>query len=301
MPDGTIFNIQKFCVNDGPGIRTTVFLKGCPLNCLWCHNPESKSTATELFYDPAKCIQCHRCAAQCATNSHIFQKEEHLLERTTCVACGNCARVCPAGAVEAVGYRISPEDALAHVLTDKIFYDNSGGGLTVSGGEPMYQFEFTHALLKLAKEAGLHTCMETCGFARSDHFRQIAEYVDVFLFDCKETDPDKHRQYTGVSNELILKNLFLLDELGASLILRCPIIPGCNDRWDHYSGIASLANQLRNVQAIELEPYHPLGKSKAEHLGKDYSLGDISFPEESVVQTWIDAVSSQTGVSVRRG
>ncbi len=298
--NGTIFNIQKFCVNDGPGIRTTVFLKGCPLRCIWCHNPESKKTAPEMFYNDSKCVKCGRCAAECVRVCHGISERGHDYDRQECIVCGKCAEVCPTEALETAGYEITVEDALRDVLKDKVFYDNSGGGMTVSGGEPMLQFDFTLALMKSAKEAGLHTCMETCGYAPSERYLEIAPFVDIFLFDYKITDPEKHRECTGVTNELILSNLRMLDSIGAKTILRCPIIPTVNDTEEHLSTIAALANSLSNVLEINIEPYHPLGSGKSEMLGKEYALRDLGFPEEETVKGWIDRVAGETGVVVKK-
>lgn len=298
--NGTIFNIQKFCVNDGPGIRTTVFLKGCPLRCIWCHNPESKKTAPEMFYNAQKCVKCGRCAKACDKVCHEFSDDVHLYDREKCAVCGKCAEVCPTEALETAGYEISVEDVLRDVLKDKIFYDNSGGGMTVSGGEPMLQFDFTLSLMKAAKEAGLHTCMETCGYAPEERYREIAPYVDIFLFDYKITDPEKHRECTGVTNELILSNLRMLDGAGSKTILRCPIIPTVNDTEEHLSAIANLANSLSNVLEINIEPYHPLGSGKSEMLGRDYPLRDLGFPEEETVKGWIETVKSRTEITVKK-
>lgn len=298
--NGTIFNIQKFCVNDGPGIRTTVFLKGCPLRCIWCHNPESKKTAQEMFYNAQKCVKCGRCAKACDKVCHEFSDDVHLYDREKCAVCGKCAEVCPTEALETAGYEISVGDALRDVLKDKVFYDNSGGGMTVSGGEPMLQFDFTLSLMKAAKEAGLHTCMETCGYAPEERYREIAPYVDIFLFDYKITDPEKHRECTGVTNELILSNLRMLDGAGSRIILRCPIIPTVNDTEEHLSAIANLANSLSNVLEINIEPYHPLGSGKSEMLGREYALQGLGFPEEETVKGWIERVQRETEVNVKK-
>lgn len=299
--NGTIFNIQKFCINDGPGIRTTVFVKGCPLNCLWCHNPESKSTKVELFFDPRKCIGCGRCAVICGNGCHIISEGMHLYSRENCLSCGNCADGCVTEALEKVGYEISAEDALKEVMKDDIFYKNSGGGLTVSGGEPMAQFDFTYALLKAAKDKGLHTCMETCGFAPTERYEKIAPLVDIFLFDYKLTDSALHKKYTGVPNDKIRENLLRLDEMGASSVLRCPIIPTINDTKEHFQGIAAMANQLKHILEINIEPYHPLGSGKSDMLGKEYQLKDLTFPEEKTVESWISAIQEMTNVPVKKG
>lgn len=300
MNTGTIFNIQKFSVNDGPGIRTTVFLKGCPLRCIWCHNPESNSIKQELFYDEKKCILCGKCAAVCPKGCHSFAEEKHIFDRSKCILCGKCAQVCMTNALETVGYRQEVAEVIKEVMKDQVFYETSGGGMTISGGEPLYQAEFTYELLKAAKEKGLHTCIETCGYANEDNFRKIADLVDIFLFDYKETDPQKHREFTGVSNDLILQNLRMLDDLGAKIILRCPIIPTLNDREDHFSGIAQTANSLKNILEINIEPYHPLGSGKTTMLGRQYALSDLTFPENDTVQKWIDTIQAQTKVIVKK-
>lgn len=298
---GTIFNIQKFCINDGPGIRTTVFFKGCPLNCLWCHNPESKLTRQELYYDAAKCIGCGSCVAVCPNQRHSVTELGHVFDRSGCVVCGNCAERCPAGAMELTGREASVEEILAEVEKDAVFYRNSGGGMTVSGGEPMLQFDFVLELLREAKKRGLHTAMETCGYAPAEQYQTIAPYVDLFLFDYKLTDAALHKQYTGVSNQKILENLKMLDALGAKTVLRCPIIPGINDTEDHFAGIAATAESLQHVQGVEVEPYHPLGAGKAALLGKEYALDGLSFPENETVESWIQKIAAQTRVSVKKG
>ena len=297
---GTIFNIQKFCINDGPGIRTTVFLKGCPLNCLWCHNPESKLTRQELYYDAAKCIGCGGCVAVCPNDCHSVGQLGHCFDRSACVVCGNCAERCPAGAMELTGREASVKEVLAEVEKDAVFYRNSGGGMTVSGGEPMLQFDFTLELLQEAKRRGFHTAMETCGYAPAEQYRAIAPYVNLFLFDYKLTDEALHRQYTGVSNEKILENLKMLDRLGAKSVLRCPIIPGINDTEEHFAGIAAMAERLENVQGVEVEPYHPLGAGKAALLGKEYGLEGLSFPENETVEDWIQRIAEKTKISVKK-
>lgn len=298
--NGTIFNIQKFCINDGPGIRTTVFVKGCPLNCLWCHNPESKSTREELFFDAKKCIGCGQCIAACPMGCHEMTENGHLFYREKCVHCGRCTDRCYADALEKVGYTISVEDALAEVMKDEVFYRNSGGGLTVSGGEPMAQFDFTFSLMQAAKEKNLHTCMETCGFAPAEHYRKIAPLVDLFLFDYKLTDSAEHEKYTGVSNRVIQENLKMLDTMGAASVLRCPIIPTVNDTPDHLAGIAAMANSLEHIVEVNVEPYHPLGSGKSYMLGRDYPLNHLTFPEQETVEQWIQTIQKQTAVTVRK-
>ncbi|MBR4957477.1 MAG: glycyl-radical enzyme activating protein, partial [Lentisphaeria bacterium] len=254
---GVVFDIQKFSVHDGPGIRTTVFVKGCPLRCQWCHNPESQSMRPEIFFTPEKCVGCGRCAAVCPEKCHHLT-QSHLFDRDQCRRCGKCAGVCLPEALELAGRSVTVAETLAKVLEDKIFYETSGGGMTVSGGEPMMQFDFALELARKAKENGLHVAMETCGFAPQENFEAILPYIDLFLFDIKSTDPEKHRKFTGPDFTLIHENLRMIDRCGKKFRLRCPLIPGVNDSEKELAGIAALANTLDNVQGIDIEPYHPL-------------------------------------------
>ena len=296
---GTVFNIQRFCVNDGPGIRTTVFLKGCPLSCAWCHNPESNSARPELFYDADKCVSCGRCVSLCPQKAHLMENGRHQLRRESCVRCMACAEThCPA--LAAAGETRRAEDVMAEVLRDRPFYQASGGGMTLSGGEPFFQEAFVLDLLRLAREAQVHTCVETCGFAPLSLLEQAARWVDLFLYDIKLTDPALHRQWTGVSNDRILENLRALDKMGAKTVLRCPVIPGVNDTLAHFQGVAKIANSLTHLQEIHLEPYHPLGVSKARRLGRESLLEGISFPSEAAVQDWIRQIQPLVRVNVRK-
>jgi pyruvate formate lyase activating enzyme len=200
-----------------------------------------------------------------------------------------------------VGRTISVEEAIREVMKDEVFYKNSGGGMTLSGGEPMAQTKFTLALLMAAKENGLHTCMETCGFAPWENYEKVLGLVDIFLFDYKLTDPELHEKYTGVSNARILQNLEKLDRAGAKTILRCPVIPTVNDTQAHFAGIAQTANKLNHILEINIEPYHPLGSSKSAMLDREYLLGDMGFPENETVEQWIHSIQSMTAVTVKKG
>lgn len=300
MHTGCVFNIQKFSINDGPGIRTTVFMKGCPLRCVWCHNAESHISKKEIAYSPTKCIGCRKCIEICDNGAHIVADGVHVFERKNCITCGKCAEVCPAESLELLGKDMTTDEVLEEVMKDKAFYDNSGGGMTVSGGEPLAQFEFTYELLKKAKELGLNTCIETCGYASEDKMRKISEYVDIFLYDWKISDPKIHKDYTGVTNDLIERNLKVLDEIGAKVILRCPIIPEVNDKEEHFSKIADLANTLENVIEVNIEPYHALGNDKYKRLGK-VEFQEFKMPENETVEEWIADIGKRTEKTVRKG
>lgn len=298
---GMVFDIQKFSIHDGPGIRTTVFLKGCPLKCLWCHNPESQQSWQEISFMPEKCIGCGWCFENCPKKGHVMENGRHVLHRELCIRCGKCTEKCYAGANTIIGREMTVKEVIAEVLKDKPFYETSNGGMTISGGEPMHQFKFTAALLAEAKKHGLHNCLETCGFTQFENLRKIMPVVDLFLYDLKETDPAKHQRYTGVPLQPILDNLFALDQAGAAICLRCPIIPGLNDCDEHFQAIANIANKMKNVLEINLMPYHPLGESKLHRLGKPSIIDGKTFADEKAVAGWVKTVQAGTAVTVKKG
>ena len=299
-PEGLVFDIQRFSIHDGPGIRTTVFLKGCALKCLWCHNPESIDPRPEISFLPEKCIGCGWCVQACPNHCHVIQDGRRLYDRTLCARCGKCAEHCYAQGLEVIGKAMTVEAVVSEVLKDWAFYQNSAGGLTISGGEPMVQFAFTKALLEAAKRNSLHTCLDTSGLAPWERFREILALVDIFLYDIKETDSAKHREYTGAPNDLIFENLRQLDAGGAATILRCPVIPGFNDREEHLRSIARLANALSHVLEIYIEPYHPLGRSKSVRIGKEDRGGAIAFPGQEDIRKWQGFIQELTKVAVKR-
>jgi pyruvate formate lyase activating enzyme len=297
---GLVFDIQRFSIHDGPGIRTTVFLKGCPLSCPWCHNPESQDAKPEIFFTASRCIGCLSCVRLCARKSHRIENGTHVFDRTSCLRCGDCARECYPQALEVAGRPMTVEDVITEVRKDQAFYNHSGGGLTVSGGEPMVQFEFTKAVLAAARSVGLHACLETCGFTTRERMLEVRPLVDLFLYDVKETDAARHREYTGVPNDGILANLSALNAAGAAIVLRCAIIPGLNDRPDHFAAVARLAEDLSGVRAVDVLPYHPLGTSKAQRLGRMPSLPDVRSPLDETVGLWVTAIGAGTSKPVQR-
>jgi glycyl-radical enzyme activating protein len=266
-PTGRVFDIQRFSIHDGPGIRTTVFLKGCPLTCAWCHNPESRAAAPQLAFSPSLCIGCGFCFRQCTQGAHATGDTGHTLDRERCVACLACAEECHSGALEVIGAERTVEDVLREALRDRPFYEESGGGVTVSGGEPLAQPAFAAALLQGCREAGVHTCIETSGEAPWEAVESVLPHTDLFLYDWKETDPERHAVFTGRDNARILDNLRRLDASGAAIVLRCPVIPGMNLRDDHIEGIAELARSLKGCRAVQVMGYHRLGGGKRDRIG----------------------------------
>jgi pyruvate formate lyase activating enzyme len=272
---GLITDIQRFSVDDGPGIRTTVFLKGCPLGCIWCHNPECIGPKVQLRYVESACVHCGACEKVCPAKVHHMTEEYHQVDFEKCIACGACAEACAYDALSLSGRCVTVEEVIAEVMKDKRYYDTSGGGITVSGGEPLMQPDFTLALLKSAKDQKLHTCLETCGYAEEKALKEAAKLTDLFLYDYKATDPMLHQKLTGAGNQRILKNLDMLYHLGAYVILRCPIIPGCNMEAAHFDGIIALLTKYPNIPRAELMAYHKMGTLKYRQLGMPYTLSNL--------------------------
>ena len=290
-----VTDIQKGCTHDGPGLRTTVFLKGCPLRCRWCHNPETQQLKKETYYRPDKCIGCFGCVQICPVHAHKTQDGLHLFDPTECIRCMACSDVCPGGALEAVSQTMDLEEIVRQVLADKVFY-RSRGGLTVSGGEPTAQRDGLIALLDAVKAEGIHTCLETCGYFPERLVPALAQRVDLFLYDVKDTNCDRHLENTGADLHRILHNLQLLDRSGAETILRCILIPDVNLADAHAYALAELYGSLSHCRHVELLPYHPYGLSKSQQLGRT----DIRYrqPEQEELDAFA-AILTGKGVPVK--
>lgn len=286
---GIVFNIQKYSVHDGPGIRTVVFLKGCPLRCRWCSNPESQKTQPQIVYNPTKCLtldHCVRCLEVCTAGAIQKGPENRIhIDRETCTECLLCAGACPSKALNFYGESMTVAQVIARVEEDSAFYSRSGGGLTLSGGEPMHQAEFAVGLLQEARRRRIHTAMETCGFCRWEDLEKTCGFLDVLLYDVKSMDPEKHRVFTGVSNELILENLKKVKEAfpGLPLWVRTPVVPGFNDDLDEIRPILEHISGMPNTWFEALD-YHRMGKPKYEYLGIEFPMGDQKLDEKKTRQ-----------------
>jgi pyruvate formate lyase activating enzyme len=264
---GLVFNIQRFSVNDGPGIRTTVFLKGCPLHCKWCHNPESISPDQQLLLRDDRCIRCGDCYSLCKNHAVRRVDGGFSTSRDACAECGECVEVCNSDAREIAGKGLTTEEVLREIEKDMVFYVQSGGGASFSGGEPFLQHEFLTALLQECKNKNIHTAVDTSGLTSPQILERVSEFVDLFLFDLKTLDDAKHVEFTGVSNFQILTNLKHLAKLGKHVIVRIPIIPGVNDGLVEIRAFGSFVSSLGNVREIHLLPYHTTGLEKYRRLG----------------------------------
>lgn len=280
---GNLFDLQRFSINDGPGIRTLVFFKGCPLRCEWCANPESQRPEPELFYSPARCLNCGFCARDCPEGALQVRATRVALDRRRCTICGDCAAACPAGAMRLVGRWMSVPQVMAEVERDAVFYAHSGGGMTLSGGEPLNQPEFAVALLRAARAAGIHTAVETCGWSTPGTVKRVLGETDLILYDLKQTNSTIHRLHTGKPNERILENARVAAGLGVRMIVRVPVIPGFNDRVADITEIGKATRAL-GVSELHLLPYHRFGAAKYEQLGREYGLAGVESPAQARVE-----------------
>ena len=296
---GTVFNIQKFCIHDGDGIRTCVFLKGCPLRCVWCHNPESLEKKPVLSFNSQKCTSCGKCLAVCSLRT--IENGNINIDRKKCIACGKCETVCLNDVNEIIGKEMTANEVMSEVLKDKMFYDTSGGGLTVTGGEPSYQPEFTLELLSLAKESGISLAIETCGVGTREFYQKVADLGTTFLFDIKCLDPMQHEKLTGTDNAHIMSNLKYLFDRGADVILRLPLVPECNDSDEDIAALAAFLNENKGLyRYAEIMPYHSLGVGKAGKLGTVAAYSHPNTTDEQINRWCLLFASHGTDVRVSK-
>lgn len=304
MTHGLVFDIKKFSLHDGPGIRTTVFLKGCGLRCWWCHNPESQRPQPELLLNPERCIACGACAADCPEGAITVTTGSEYIEvmtdRKRCACCGTCVEGCYADARTIVGRAMTVADVLAEILRDQPFYDQSAGGVTVSGGEPLLQPVFLEALLAACQTSGLHTTVDTCGHIPTAALDRVRPYVNLFLYDLKIMDEARHRQYTGATNTLLLHNLRHLAEHGHRIIVRVPIIPGITDDTANLEAIAAFLKPLNTIERIDILAYHRIGGDKYTRLGRTNPMPPTEPPTATSMAA-VERILARTQVSVRIG
>ncbi len=302
MVSGLLFDIKHYAVHDGPGIRTTLFFKGCPLHCWWCHNPEGISPKKELIVKPKRCLEdCRLCLSSCPENALSKPDGKTIrLEREKCREHARCAEICPTGALETVGKTMTVAEVMQELNQDRIFYERSGGGVTFSGGEPLQQPEFLDALLTACKKVGLHTVVDTSGHAPYGFLERIRTRVDLFFYDLKHMDPDIHREMTGVSNSTILDNLRLLAGTGSRINIRIPLVTGVNDDETHIRQVAAFLKELPGIQDISLLPYHSMGSQKYSNLDMPYLKPDAKPPTKDAI-AGIEAALQQNGFRVKIG
>lgn len=299
MASGTIFNIQRYSIHDGPGIRTTVFLKGCPLSCWWCHNPESQKYGVQLVLWKERCIGCGGCNSVCPEGAISGGGFPPVIDSEKCSGCGLCAEECPAVALEMVGKTVSSDYVMKEIEKDLIFYDQSGGGVTFSGGEPLMQPEFLAEILEKCKARDIHTAVDTCGYANWEVLSGIAGLTDLFLYDIKHMDDLVHTRTVGVSNRIILENLGKLARVHSNIIIRFPLVPGINDDRANIEKTAQFISRV-GIREVNILPYHNTGMDKYARLGRNYRLTDTREPSKELTDKACE-IFSEYGINVKIG
>lgn len=301
MRSGLIFDVKKFAINDGPGIRVTIFFKGCPLHCGWCHNPESISSKVEKMYNPDKCIGCKRCIEICPEDACTLTPKGIVTDKARCTSCGQCAEVCPTLATEMSGRIVTVDELVEIVEKERIFFDQSGGGVTFSGGEPLLQSEFLIALLDEFGSRSIHRTVDTTGFVKSEILLNVAKRTDLFLYDLKMMDSQRHKKWTGVENQQILKNLQLLAETDVGVNIRIPLVKGVNDDDENIEQTASfVANLPGGKKKVNILPYHNIAANKYLKLGVKYDSTGMTEPSETE-QTHVIAKFTDYNLEVEVG
>lgn len=295
-----IMDIKRFAVHDGPGIRTTFFLKGCPLKCIWCHNPEGISFYSEMAYYQHKCINCGECISICPTGAHAFDQTGHSFQRDKCISCMKCESVCLGEAMKSFGRILDIEKAVQIAREDIKFYNFSNGGVTVSGGEPLTKSDFVYHFFKKLKADNIHTAVDTCGAVDWSNFEKVLPVTDMFLYDIKHIDSEAHKRLTGSGNERILDNLVKLSETGKQIEIRMPLVPGCNSDDQTVHAIGSFLGRLSNIEKMRILPYHSLARSKYAALNIIDTMPDVASPDNSFIEHVVDIIRSY-GINVVSG